>query len=166
MQHVLWGCCKQFPTKASGKHLLAPAVLLRHSTGPAPGFRSTHKLLGSLPFSTKEMALVAHRGGPVRQAHPLRTECRKRMLFLNSAEESTVFRRTPAKLSQSAFWKFLPPAGQETPPFQLKLLTGCLPNIWHLYAIFVPTCCPKEKPSIYQSNDETLSEKPPMKRRC
>lgn len=146
MQHVPRGCCEQFPTEASTKPLLVLAVLLGHSTGPPPGLRSTHKVLGSLPFSAKPMAPVAHRGGPARQTHPLRTECRKKMLFLSSVRAAQILeghRQSSPSLHFGGSYTL--EQGQETPPFQLELLPGILPNTWHLYAIFVLTCCPKEK---------------------
>lgn len=111
------------------------AVLFRHSTGPAPAFRSTHQLLGSLPLSAKPIALGAHQGGPVRRAHPLRMECRKKLLSLRSGENCTVFTRAPPKFSQSAFWKLSKPCLSRDTPFFAEAVgrsfTKPTASFWH-----------------------------------
>lgn len=135
MQHVPRGCCKQFPTKTFTEPPLALAALFGHSTCLALGFRSPHYLLSSLPFSAKTIPLVANRMGPAREAHPLRRECRKNDAFLKFLRELHSFRRTPAKLFQSAFWKLSTPCRARDTPFLAETVarssTKVMASSWH-----------------------------------
>lgn len=136
-------CPENFP-----KALLELAVPFGKSTGPALGFRSTHKLLGTFPFSAKPIATVAHREAQVRQAHSLRTEGREKLLSLSSGENHTVFRIMPTKLSQSAFWKLSTPFWPRDIPFLAEAVGKSFTKLTASLRHFCSNVLPQEK-SLY-----------------